>query len=129
MDHTPAERIGWAPAPQENFTGRVWFGPLSHASEDGLKAAGVHFDPAARTDWHSHPEGQVLYVTSGAGLVQTEGGETVEISAGDVVYAPPDELHWHGAGPDSPMMHLSLTTGGATEWEPRKVSDEEYRRR
>ncbi len=129
MEHTPAERITWARAPEENFTGRVWFGPLSHVTEDGLKASGVYFDPAARTDWHSHPDGQVLYVASGAGLVQTEEGETVEISAGDVVYAPPGELHWHGAGPATPMMHLSLTTGGETQWEPRKVSDEEYRRR
>jgi quercetin dioxygenase-like cupin family protein len=129
MDHTPAKSIDWRASPAEHFTGAVWFGPLSHATEGGLNALGVQFSPGARTDWHSHPEGQVLYVVAGAGLVQTEGGETVEISAGDVVYASPGELHWHGAKPDSPMMHLSLTTGGATEWEPRKVTDEEYRRR
>jgi quercetin dioxygenase-like cupin family protein len=88
----------------------------------------VQFAPGARSDWHSHPAGQVLYVVSGAGLVQTSDGSTVEISPGDVVHAPPGEKHWHGARPDSPMMHLSLTTGGATAWEG-KVSDEEYDRR
>lgn len=129
MDHTPAESVEWQASPPEHFTGAVWFGPLSHATEEGLNALGVQFTPGARTDWHSHPDGQVLYVVAGAGLVQSEGGETVEISAGDVVYAPPGEVHWHGARPDSPMMHLSLTTGGATEWEPRKVTDEEYHRR
>lgn len=129
MDHTPAERIPWTASPAEHFTGNVWFGALSHASPEGLNALAVNFSPGARTDWHSHPDGQVLYVTSGAGLVQTDAGETVEVSAGDVVYSPPEELHWHGAGPTSPMQHLSLTTGGATEWLPRKVTDDEYLRR
>lgn len=129
MDHLPSSSIPWGPAPAEHFTGQVWFGPLSHATEDGLNALAVHFSPGARTDWHTHPDGQVLYVTSGSGLVQTEDGETVAISEGDVVYAPPGELHWHGATPASPMTHLSLTTGGAVDWHPRKVTDEEYGRR
>ena len=129
MDHTPAEHIDWTPAPAEHFTGMVRFGPLSHATEDGLNALAVAFDPGACTDWHWHPDGQVLYITSGAGLVQTDDGTTVEVSAGDVVYSPPHELHWHGARHNSPMTHLSLTTGGATVWEPRKVTSEEYHRR
>ncbi len=45
---------------------------------------------------------------------------------GDTVYAPAGERHWHGAAPDSPMMHLSITYGGATEWDAEKVSDEDY---
>ena len=128
MEYRPASEHAWTKAPAENFTGDVWFGPLSEV-EGALNALGVQFTPGARTDWHWHPDGQVLYVVSGAGLVQTAEGETVEISAGDVVYSPSGELHWHGARPDSPMMHLSLTTGGATVWEPRKVTDEEYGRR
>jgi len=124
MRHLPAESITWEEAPEENFTGQVWFGPLS--GEPELTALGVLFSPGARTDWHSHPEGQVLYVVSGAGRVGTESGELIEIGPGDVVHSPAGELHWHGATPSSYMMHLSLTTGGATEWEPRKVSDSEY---
>ncbi len=87
---------------------------------------GVQFEPGARTDWHSHPEGQVLYVVSGAGRVQEDDGTTIEISAGDVVYTEPGTVHWHGATQHSPMMHLSITTGGETEWLPRKVSDAEF---
>jgi quercetin dioxygenase-like cupin family protein len=127
MDHTAAERIEWSPAPDEHFTGKVWFGPLSN-HEDGISALAVQFEPGARTDWHSHSKGQVLYIVNGAGLVQTDDGTTVEVSSGDVIYAPPGEVHWHGAMPASPMMHLSLTIGSAA-WEPRKVTDEEYRRR
>ena len=126
MEHRPAENVEWADAPPENFTGKVRFGPLS---QDGpLLALGVSFEPGARTDWHWHAEGQVLYVTEGAGLVQDDAGATVEVSAGDTVYTPPNQVHWHGARPNSPMTHLSLTTGGTT-WEPRKVTDEEYNSR
>jgi quercetin dioxygenase-like cupin family protein len=127
MDHTPAEDIPWTPAPAEHFTGKVMFGPLS-SRPDGVQALAVQFEPGARTDWHTHPSGQVLYVVHGAGLVQKDDGTTVEISPGDVVYAPPGERHWHGAKPTSPMVHLSLTKEAAI-WGPDKVTDEEYGRR
>jgi hypothetical protein len=32
----------------------------------------------------------------------------------------------HGAAPSSHMMHLSITSGGATEWEQKEVSEQEY---
>ncbi len=123
MEHKPNQRSWTASAP-EHFTGSVW---NSRITEDagGLTMIGVQFAPGARSDWHSHPNGQTLYVVSGAGRVQTKDGSTVEIASGDVVHAPPGEVHWHGARPDSPMMHLSLTTAGPTEW-LHKVSDEEY---
>lgn len=93
--------------------------------EDPVTLITVQFAPGARSDWHRHPGGQVLYVLSGAGLVQNEDGSTVEISAGDVVHAAPGELHWHGARQDAPMSHLSITAGGATDWQD-KVTDEQY---
>ena len=126
MEHTPSQKVEWSPQPEEHFTGKAWMGVLSRADDRVLNAITVVFEPGARTHWHSHPEGQVLYVTSGTGRAGTEGRSIVELSPGDVVYANPGELHWHGAGPDSPMSHLSLTTGGATVWEPRAVTDEEY---
>ena len=128
MEHKPAEDITWVDAGSEHFTGKVLFGPLSVAPDRKLDALAVLFEPGARTDWHTHPEGQVLYVVSGAGKVQTDDGETVRVSAGDAVYSPAGEKHWHGAGEKSYLMHLSLTTGGATEWLPEKVSEAEYHR-
>ena len=126
MEHRPAEEIYWQKAPAENFTGEVWFGPLSRVPDPGLNALGVHFTPGARTDWHHHPDGQVLYVVSGAGKVQNKDGETVVVSGGDVVYTPAGEVHWHGSTEHTHMMHLSLTTGGDTIWTDEKVSDEDY---
>jgi quercetin dioxygenase-like cupin family protein len=127
MEHRATEATVWNPSPAEHFTGTVWNSRLSEV-EGGLTMIAVQFAPGARSDWHSHPSGQVLYIVSGAGLVQIHDGSTVEVSPGDVVHTPPGERHWHGARPDSPMMHLSVTTRGATEWGD-KVSDDEYRRR
>ena len=127
MELNRSEDRVWEPAPAENFTGNVWFGPLApRPTEDSLSALGVHFEPGARTDWHTHPGGQTLYVTDGAGFVQRRGGESVRIGPGDVVYAPAGEEHWHGATPHSHMTHLSLTSHGVTQWLPEKVSDDDY---
>jgi quercetin dioxygenase-like cupin family protein len=89
----------------------------------------VLFEPGARTNWHTHPEGQILYVVTGTGRAQREGEPAVEIGAGDAVYFAPAEKHWHGAASDSFMVHLAInpatTTDGGTGWlEP--VTDEEY---
>jgi len=127
MDKASVDNISWTPAPPENFTGDVWFGKMATpADPDGLNVLGVQFAPGSRTDWHSHPGGQVLYVVSGSGVVANKAGERVSLAAGDSVDTPPDELHWHGATEDSPMLHLSITHGGATVWSDRKVTAEEY---
>jgi len=127
MEHRPAETTHWQPAGSEHFTGRVWFGPIQPSVDPaGLNVLGVAFEPGARSDWHTHPAGQVLYIVSGSARVQSEGGETVVAGPGDAVVAAPGEIHWHGAGPNSPMVHLSITDGGPTEWLPRKVTDAEY---
>lgn len=127
MEHRDADSVDWAPAGSEHFTGEVSFGPhRSPEDPDDLNLLAVRFEAGARTDWHRHPGGQVLYVVDGTARVQSADGETVEAGPGDSVYAPPGEVHWHGAGPDTPMTHLSITHRGATEWLPRKVTDEEY---
>lgn len=127
MEHWKPRDIRWEQAPLEHFTGEVMFGPVR--SDGSLNILAVSFAPGARTDWHHHPDGQVLHVTQGAGVVGNAEGATVEMSTGDLIYAPPGQVHWHGALPDTPMTHLSHTTGRPTVWESRKVDDEEYRRR
>lgn len=126
MEHTPAGKLEWSPGSPDTFTGRVSTSPMSGGPDRTIAALGVMFEPGARTYWHSHPDGQVLYVASGAGRVGSAEGSVEEMAVGDVIYTPPGERHWHGASPTSYMMHISLTSGGATEWEPQAVSDEEY---
>ncbi len=116
--------------PGEWFTGTVWMEPSPANGE--TPDAGifrVSFEPGARTNWHTHPEGQILHVVTGAGRAQREGGEVVEIRTGDVVYFAPGERHWHGAAPGSPMVHVAInpaaSSDGGTAWmEP--VTNEEY---
>jgi len=114
--------------PGDWFTGDVWMDATS-IPQPGAGFFRVLFEPGARTNWHTHPEGQFLFVVTGAGRAGTEGGPVAEIEAGDVVFFAPGEKHWHGAGPDTFMVHLAITpaldTEGGTDWlEP--VADEDY---
>ena len=68
----------------------------------------VHFTPGARTAWHTHPYGQTIFVTEGAGLCQRRGGPVEEIRPGDRVFFEPGENHWHGAAPDRFMAHIAM---------------------
>ena len=128
MEHTPGNRLEWSPGSAETFTGKVWSTPMSRDTDRPVTVIGVLFEPGARTFWHSHPEGQVLYVASGAGRVGNADGQIKEVAAGDVIHTPAGERHWHGASPKSHMMHLSVTSGGATAWEREEVSERQYSR-
>jgi 4-carboxymuconolactone decarboxylase len=116
--------------PAENFTGFVRIDPLFQANEPSRSSgARVTFAPGARSAWHSHPLGQTLIVTAGAGRVQRWGDPVEEIRQGDVVWTPPGQKHWHGAAPDSSMTHIAITEeldGKRVEW-MEKVSDAQDR--
>jgi quercetin dioxygenase-like cupin family protein len=126
------KRSGSQPSTQgsaEYFTGMVRIDPLFQAN-DPARAVGVSvtFEPGSRTAWHSHPLGQTLIVIAGCGLAQRWDGPVEEIYAGDVVWFPPGEKHWHGATSTTAMTHIAIQEqlGGKTaEW-MEKVSDEQY---
>jgi quercetin dioxygenase-like cupin family protein len=116
----------------ETFQGDVWYDVIADGVEvPHVRASTVHFSPGARSAWHSHARGQILYVTEGEGLAQSRGDEVVKLRAGDIVYTAPEEWHWHGAAPDRFMTHLSMSESipDATEpdvtWGPH-VTDDEY---
>jgi quercetin dioxygenase-like cupin family protein len=56
----------------------------------------------------AHPLGQTLIVLSGCGRAQGWGGPVEEIRAGDVVWFPPGEKHWHGTAPTTAMTHIAI---------------------
>ncbi len=128
------QRAGAQPSgqgPSDWFTGRVRIDPL-FAAEASSRMAGnlVTFEPGARTAWHTHPLGQTLIVTAGCGWVQREGGPVEEIRAGDVVWFPPGERHWHGATATTAMSHIALQErldGETVKWLDH-VTEEQYRR-
>ena len=116
-------------APAENFTGTVRVDPLFQATGPA-RASGslVTFEPGARTEWHTHPLGQILIVTAGVGLVQRWGDPVEEIRQGDVVWIPPGQKHWHGAAPNSSVAHIAIVEqldGKTVDW-MEKVSDAQY---
>ena len=93
-------------------------------STDNVSLNNVTFTPGARTFWHTHEYGQILQVISGRGLVTLEGEKPRVIRAGDVVWIPPGDRHWHGAAPDSPMTHTAISLG-VTSWQT-EVSEADY---
>ncbi len=99
------------PMATDTFAGTVSRRDLGRVEMLDGTALAVSFEPGARTDWHRHTSGQVLFVIDGSGRVGTRDGEVAEIGAGDLVEAPPDEEHWHGASEHAPVTHLALSLG------------------
>jgi quercetin dioxygenase-like cupin family protein len=115
--------------PADWFTGTVRIDAPFNGT-DGSRVGGVTvtFEPGARTAWHTHPLGQTLLVVSGAGLVQREGGPIEDIRAGDIVWFPPGEKHWHGAAQHCAMSHVAIAEaegGKVVDW-LEHVTDEQY---
>lgn len=117
-------------APASNFTGSVTVASaFSGTGDSRLGGATVTFQPGARTNWHTHPLGQLLVVTEGKGWVQAEGESVRAIEAGDVVWTAPGVKHWHGATPTTAMTHVAVAEtleGEVVQW-LGPVSSSEYR--
>src|SRR2546421_7350358 len=119
-----------APGPSDWFTGAVYVDAVAVPSGPSrLSTSSVHFTPGARTAWHTHPNGQTIYVTEGVGFSQSRGGSIEVIRPGDRVFFEPGEHHWHGAAPNRFMTHLAMLDvddqGNNATWREH-VTDEEY---
>ena len=118
--------IETAPGPSEWFTAAVYIHTVATPSEPSrLATSSVHFTPVARTSWHTHPNGQTIYITGGVGLC----GEIEVIRPGDRVFFEPGEDHWHSTTPHRFITHLAMQDadeqGGPVDW-GEHVTDEEY---
>jgi len=119
-----------AAGPSDWFTGAVYIDAVAAVSDASrVSASNVHFTPGARTHWHTHPNGQTIFVLEGVGRCRRRGGPVEEIRPGDRVFFEPGEEHWHGATPNRFMLHVAIAqaddAGTVVTWgEP--VSDEDY---
>ena len=116
--------------PTDWFTGVVYIDSVAAPSgASRLSASSVHFTPGARTAWHTHPNGQTIFVTEGLGFAQRRGGAIEVIRPGDRVFFEPGEEHWHGAAPTRFMTHLAMLDvddkGNNATWGDH-VTDAEY---
>jgi len=112
------------------FTGTSWLKVLVPQDETGNYTIGnVVFEPGCRTNWHTHPAGQILLVTDGKGYYQEKDKPARIITKGDVVVIPSNLVHWHGATKDTGLTHIAITNitkNGPVTW-LAPVTDEEYR--
>ena len=109
MDISKAASRPSNPGPADYFTGTVRITPLFEAPSPARAAgASVTFEPGARTAWHTHPLGQTLIVTAGAGWAQRWDAPIEPIHPGDVVWFAPNEKHWHGATPTTAITHIAI---------------------
>jgi quercetin dioxygenase-like cupin family protein len=119
-----------AAGPSDWFTGAVYIDAVAAPSgASRVSASSVHFTPGARTHWHTHPNGQTIYVVEGVGHAQRRGGPVEVIRPGDRVFFEPGEEHWHGAAATRFMTHIAMLDvdedGKPATW-GEAVSDDEY---
>ncbi|MDE1175036.1 MAG: cupin domain-containing protein [Edaphobacter sp.] len=112
-----------------SFTGSVRVQRLFAVLSPSRTSGGlVTFQPGARTNWHTHPLGQVLIVTDSEGWVQEWGQPRRVIHKDDVIQIPASAKHWHGATASTTVTHISiqeLSNGKNVDWlEP--VTDSQY---
>lgn len=117
-------------APAEYFVGEAWIKVLASPTDGAFDCIvnDVVFAPGARTNWHTHPGGQILICTDGVGYYQEKGKPIQLLNKGDVVKILPDLEHWHGASAESSFTHLAINPNagkGNVNW-MEKVTEEEY---
>jgi quercetin dioxygenase-like cupin family protein len=119
----PARGVTAVPAEAPNFVGKT-------ATLDATNISGGRrlFESGARSNWHSHPNGQLILNESGVGLHQIQGKPITRLARGESIYVGPGVVHWHGAAPDSPLTQVSIGFGGTTSW-GAAVTEAEYRGR
>jgi len=92
-----------------------------------LTVARRHFEPGARSAWHSHDKGQLLMVEEGRMRTQKRGQAVKELGVGESDYTGPNMVHWHGASKTQALVQVNVGFGGETKW-LEKVTDAEYGR-
>jgi len=111
------------------FSGNAFLTPLVAKDKNNEFSAGsITFEPGARTNWHTHPKGQVLLVTEGKGFYQEKGKPARTIRRGDVINIPENVEHWHGATASEKMVHIAITNykdDVQVTW-LQSVTDEEF---
>jgi quercetin dioxygenase-like cupin family protein len=120
---------GYKPAVAEYFSGSAWVKTLvAPDAQTDCIVSDVAFEPGVRNNWHTHPSNQILIVKQGTCYYQEEGKPVQQLGSGEVVNILPGIKHWHGASPDSTMIHTAININiekGVANWmEP--VTDEQY---
>jgi 4-carboxymuconolactone decarboxylase len=113
-----AEQQTPPPAPPSpgaaRFTGKQTM--LESGGSETLRVARGRFEAGTRSYWHSHDNGQLIFVQEGRGRVQRRGETLKEIARHESDYTEPGIVHWHGAAPDQHAVFATVAFGGNTQW-------------
>ncbi|MBI1874692.1 MAG: cupin domain-containing protein [Acidobacteria bacterium] len=115
-----AQQTAQPPVDDPRFTGKT-----STLEAKDLSVSRRRFEAGARSAWHSHDRGQLVFVQEGRARIQKRGQTMRELGPGDSDYTGPNVVHWHGAVPDQPLVQIAVGFGGETKW-MEKVTDAEY---
>ena len=123
MASIAASQAAQVPAPTtidpKNFTGTV----TQHPTTD-IRMLRYSFVAGARTNWHSHEGGQVIFIEQGRMRAFERGGAAKEFGPRETYIVNAGVTHWHGALPAGPLTQVSLSYGATTWMSP--VTDAEY---
>jgi quercetin dioxygenase-like cupin family protein len=116
-----------AQAPPENKQSSNYTGKVTTVEMNAkTRAARLHFEPGARTKWHTHEKGQLILCEEGVARHQIQGKAIQELHAGDTAYVPGGMPHWHGAAPNSATTLFSIDlSAGSNHW-LNEVTEKEY---
>lgn len=116
-------------APTQTMTGAVWLLPYETDSIKHWSSAKVTFEAGAYSNWHTHPNKQVIVAVDGVGYLKVKDKPVQILHKGDVVDIPAGILHWHGATPDTAFTQIVINPNiekGVVNWLDR-VTDDEYK--
>ena len=108
------------PAPSPNFIGVV-----TAMDAKDVTAGRRKFEAGARTAWHSHDRGQLIYAESGRMRTGRRGEAFKEYPQGGSEYTAPNVEHWHGATPSEALVQVNIQFGGTTKW-IEGTTDDQY---
>ena len=83
------------------------------------------FEAGARSFWHSHDKGQLIFVEQGRARTQKQGQPMKELRVGDSDYTAPNVIHWHGAAPNERLVQVAVGFGGEIKW-LEETTDDQY---
>jgi quercetin dioxygenase-like cupin family protein len=113
------------------FTGTVWIKEVANQATPGYSVYKVVFDKGARTNWHTHPNKQVIVIVDGSGYLKEKNKPVRTLQRGDVVDVAGGVSFWIGAAPDQGIEQIVINpivkaNVSAVDW-LEKVTDEEYK--
>jgi quercetin dioxygenase-like cupin family protein len=105
-----------SPAGTPAQAGANYTGQTSNVDQAGMLAGRRRFERGARSAWHTHPAGQLLFVEEGRLRVQRRGERIKDLGPHESDFTAANVPHWHGATPDSHAVQASLSFGGIGPW-------------